>query len=200
MIVYLNGAFLPIEEARISGPRPRLHLRRRRLRAHPGVPPPAVPAAAASRPAAAQPRRHTASRIRTPTPNGTSIIGELVARQPFDDQGVYFQVTRGVAKRDHAFPAGRRADRVHDEQPAGHAVGRAGRAGRRRGHRRGQPLAALRSQDDIARRQRADAPACRRRRRGRDGDVPRRLPDRGVGVERPRRDRRRQSSRRRRTT
>ena len=30
-----------------------------------------------------------------------------IARQPFDDQGVYFQVTRGVAKRDHAFPAGR---------------------------------------------------------------------------------------------
>ncbi len=32
------------------------------------------------------------------------IIGELVARQPFEDQAVYFQVTRGVAKRDHAFP------------------------------------------------------------------------------------------------
>ena len=32
------------------------------------------------------------------------IIAELVARQPFEDQGVYFQVTRGVAKRDHAFP------------------------------------------------------------------------------------------------
>jgi D-alanine transaminase len=33
-------------------------------------------------------------------------IGELVARQPFADQAVYLQVTRGVAKRDHAFPAG----------------------------------------------------------------------------------------------
>jgi len=32
------------------------------------------------------------------------IILELVARQAFEDQGVYFQVTRGVAKRDHAFP------------------------------------------------------------------------------------------------
>ncbi len=31
-------------------------------------------------------------------------IAELVARQPFEDQGVYLQVTRGVAKRDHAFP------------------------------------------------------------------------------------------------
>lgn len=31
-------------------------------------------------------------------------IGSLVERQPFEDQAVYFQVTRGVAKRDHAFP------------------------------------------------------------------------------------------------
>lgn len=31
-------------------------------------------------------------------------ITDLVARQGFEDQGVYFQVTRGVAKRDHAFP------------------------------------------------------------------------------------------------
>jgi branched-subunit amino acid aminotransferase/4-amino-4-deoxychorismate lyase len=28
----------------------------------------------------------------------------IVARQSFEDQAVYFQVTRGVAKRDHAFP------------------------------------------------------------------------------------------------
>ncbi len=28
----------------------------------------------------------------------------VIDAQPFDDQGVYFQVTRGVAKRDHAFP------------------------------------------------------------------------------------------------
>jgi D-alanine transaminase len=32
------------------------------------------------------------------------IIYRLVDAQPFDDQGVYFQVTRGVAKRDHSFP------------------------------------------------------------------------------------------------
>jgi D-alanine transaminase len=32
------------------------------------------------------------------------LIGELCARQPFDDQSVYLQVTRGVARRDHAFP------------------------------------------------------------------------------------------------
>jgi D-alanine transaminase len=32
------------------------------------------------------------------------IIFKLIDSQPFDDQGVYFQVTRGVAKRDHSFP------------------------------------------------------------------------------------------------
>ncbi len=35
-----------------------------------------------------------------------ALIRELVAKQPFPDQGVYFQITRGVARRDHAFPAG----------------------------------------------------------------------------------------------
>jgi D-alanine transaminase len=35
-----------------------------------------------------------------------ALIAELIARQPFDDQAVYLQVTRGVAKRDHAFPQG----------------------------------------------------------------------------------------------
>jgi D-alanine transaminase len=32
------------------------------------------------------------------------IIARLIAEQAFEDQGIYFQVTRGVAKRDHAFP------------------------------------------------------------------------------------------------
>ena len=35
-----------------------------------------------------------------------SLVRALIGRQPFADQGVYFQVTRGVAKRDHAFPLG----------------------------------------------------------------------------------------------
>ena len=35
-----------------------------------------------------------------------ALIAELTARQPFEDQAVYLQVTRGVAKRDHAFPQG----------------------------------------------------------------------------------------------
>ena len=33
-------------------------------------------------------------------------IYQLIDAQPFEDQGIYFQVTRGAAKRDHAFPKG----------------------------------------------------------------------------------------------
>ena len=44
--------------------------------------------------------------IRNPysRPQWREIIFKLIDSQSFDDQGVYFQVTRGVAKRDHAFP------------------------------------------------------------------------------------------------
>ena len=35
-----------------------------------------------------------------------ALIAGLIGRQPFADQAVYLQVTRGVARRDHAFPAG----------------------------------------------------------------------------------------------
>ncbi|HLT25816.1 MAG TPA: D-amino acid aminotransferase [Zeimonas sp.] len=34
----------------------------------------------------------------------TRLVDELVARHPWPDQFVYLQVTRGVARRDHAFP------------------------------------------------------------------------------------------------
>ncbi len=45
-------------------------------------------------------------RIRNPYTRAqwSDIVHKLVGHQPFADQGVYFQVTRGVAKRDHAFP------------------------------------------------------------------------------------------------
>lgn len=36
----------------------------------------------------------------------THLIEQLVQRHPWPDQVVYLQVTRGVAKRDHAFPKG----------------------------------------------------------------------------------------------
>ena len=45
-------------------------------------------------------------RIRNPYSRAEwrDIILQLVAKQTFEDQGVYFQVTRGVARHDHAFP------------------------------------------------------------------------------------------------
>jgi D-alanine transaminase len=35
----------------------------------------------------------------------TRLINDLIARNAGEDQSVYLQVTRGVARRDHAFPA-----------------------------------------------------------------------------------------------
>ena len=36
----------------------------------------------------------------------TKLVDELVARHPWRDQFVYMQITRGVARRDHAYPSG----------------------------------------------------------------------------------------------
>jgi D-alanine transaminase len=105
MIVHLNGHFLPIEDAKISvldrgfifGDGvyeyvPVYHRQPFRLPQHLAR------------------LQHSLDGIRLANPHTeaewTSIIGELIAKQPFDDQGVYFQVTRGVAKRDHTFPPG----------------------------------------------------------------------------------------------
>ncbi|OAI53394.1 D-amino acid aminotransferase [Betaproteobacteria bacterium SCGC AG-212-J23] len=46
------------------------------------------------------------AKIRNPYPRARwrEIVYQLVDAQSFEDQGVYFQVTRGVARRDHAFP------------------------------------------------------------------------------------------------
>ncbi len=51
-------------------------------------------------------RSLAAVRIRNPYSRAEwrDIILQLIVKQPFEDQGVYFQVTRGVARRDHAFP------------------------------------------------------------------------------------------------
>jgi D-alanine transaminase len=48
------------------------------------------------------------TRIRNPYSRAQwrDTIYRLIDAQPFEDQGVYFQVTRGVARRDHAFPKG----------------------------------------------------------------------------------------------
>jgi len=103
--VYLNGAFLPMRDAKISvldrgfifgdgvyevipvyGREPfRMLQHLARL-------------------------RHSCEGIGLANPHGDAewerLVRELIASQPFDDQAVYLQLTRGVAKRDHAFPKG----------------------------------------------------------------------------------------------
>ena len=117
MIVYLNGEFLPIEDAKISvldrgfiygdGVYELIPVYRRQ--------PFRLPQHLAR-------LQHSLDGIRLANPHTRramdAIVGEIIARQPFDDQGVYFQVTRGVAKRDHTFPKDVARDRVHDEQSA----------------------------------------------------------------------------------
>jgi D-alanine transaminase len=103
MTVYLNGQFLPIGEARISvldrgfiygdGVYELVPVYRRepyRLPQH----------------LARLQRSLDGIRLANPHRDAEweAIIREVIAHQPFDDQGVYFQVTRGAAKRDHAFP------------------------------------------------------------------------------------------------
>jgi len=104
-IVYLNGDFLPIAEAKVSvldrgfiygdgvyevipvyGRKPfRMPHHLARL-------------------------QRSLDGIRLANPHGdgewTSLVESIIERQPFEDQAVYLQVTRGVAKRDHAFPQG----------------------------------------------------------------------------------------------
>ena len=132
MTVYLNGEFMPIEQAKIPvldrgfifgdgvyevipvySRRP-FRLRRASR----------APAMRAWR----RPHRQSLHRCAM----GASWSRKIVAANPWDDQGVYLQVTRGVAPRDHAFPKGAQADRVHHGRSAGHAAAGAGANGRRR--------------------------------------------------------------------
>jgi D-alanine transaminase len=102
-VVFLNGKFMPIEEARVpvldrgfifgDGVYELVPVYSRvpfRLDEH----------------LARLERSLAAVRIRNPYSRAEwrDIILQLVAKQAFEDQGIYFQVTRGVAKRDHAFP------------------------------------------------------------------------------------------------
>ena len=102
-IVYLNGEFMPLEDARIPvldrgfifgdgvyevipvySKRPfRLHEHLVRFK-----------------------RSHDAIRLTYPMSDAdwTQLVNDLVSRNAGDDQSIYLQVTRGVAKRDHAFP------------------------------------------------------------------------------------------------
>jgi len=49
-----------------------------------------------------------ALRLANPLPESkwAELVGKIIAGNPWEDQNVYLQVTRGVARRDHAFPMG----------------------------------------------------------------------------------------------
>ena len=104
-MVYLNGEFLPIEQAKISvldrgfifgdgvyEVIPVYTRRPFRLAEH-------------------LVRLQTsldAIRLLNPHPaqKWTELVGKTIAGNPWEDQNVYLQITRGAAKRDHAFPKG----------------------------------------------------------------------------------------------
>jgi D-alanine transaminase len=102
-IAYLNGEFLPLDQARVSvldrgfifgdgvyEVIPVYSRRPFRLPEH----------------LARLQRSLYATRLANPMTDAewSRLVNELVARHGAEDQSVYLQVTRGVAKRDHAFP------------------------------------------------------------------------------------------------
>ena len=104
-IVYLNGEFLPMGEARIP-------VLDRGFIYGDGVYEviPVYHRAPFRMPHHLKRLQYSLDGIRLANPmddaSWDALVRDLVARQPFDDQAVYLQVTRGVAKRDHAFPKG----------------------------------------------------------------------------------------------
>src|SRR5438874_9360175 len=105
MTVYLNGKFLPIDEAQIS-------VLDRGFIYGDGVYE-LIPVYARKpyrMPQHLARLQRSLDGIGLSNPHNVSeweaIIRDLIGRMPYADQGVYFQVTRGVARRDHAFPAG----------------------------------------------------------------------------------------------
>ncbi|MBZ0093823.1 MAG: D-amino acid aminotransferase [Sulfuricella sp.] len=104
-MIYLNGKFMPIEEACVPvldrgfifgdgvyEVIPVYSRRPFRLREH------------------LKRLQHSLDSIRLANPHGEDewvrLIGELVERNQEEDQSLYLHITRGVARRDHAFPPG----------------------------------------------------------------------------------------------
>lgn len=103
MTIYLNGAFMPVEEAKVSvldrgfifgdGVYEVIPVYSRhpfRLAEH------------------LKRLQHSLDGIKLKNPHSesewTNILSEIIKRNAPDDQYLYLHVTRGVAKRDHAFP------------------------------------------------------------------------------------------------
>jgi D-alanine transaminase len=104
MTIYLNGQYMPIEEAKISvldrgfifgdgvyEVIPVYSRRAFRLAEH------------------LRRLQHSLDGIKLANPHSdaewTAIINQLIARNAGEDQYLYLHITRGVAKRDHAFPS-----------------------------------------------------------------------------------------------
>ncbi len=103
MTVYLNGQFMPIEEAKVPV------LDRGFIFGDGGYEVIPVYSRRAFRLAEHLARlQHSLDGIRLPNPHSegewTELINDLIARNAGEDQYLYLHVTRGVAKRDHAFP------------------------------------------------------------------------------------------------
>ena len=102
-IVYLNGEFMPIEDAKVP-------VLDRGFIFGDGVY--EVIPVYSKRPFRLQEhlvrfrRSHDAIRLAYPMSDAewTKLVDDLVARNAGEDQSIYIQVTRGVAKRDHMFP------------------------------------------------------------------------------------------------
>ncbi len=103
MSVYLNGLFMPLEEARIP-------VLDRGFIFGDGVYEviPVYSRRAFRLPEHLRRLQYSLDGIRLPNPHSdaewTRIINELIALNESDDQYFYLHVTRGVARRDHAFP------------------------------------------------------------------------------------------------
>jgi D-alanine transaminase len=103
-IVYLNGKFMPLEEAQIP-------VLDRGFIFGDGVYEviPVYSRHPFRLPEHLKRLQHSLDSIRLANPMGdvewTRLIQDVVARNQGEDQSVYLQITRGVAKRDHAFPS-----------------------------------------------------------------------------------------------
>ena len=102
-IAYLNGEFLPLDQARVP-------VLDRGFIFGDGVYEviPVYGRRAFRLPEHLRRLQHSLDAVRLANPmtdaEWTRLIGEIIQRNAGDDQSVYLQVTRGVARRDHAFP------------------------------------------------------------------------------------------------
>jgi D-alanine transaminase len=103
MTIYLNGEFMPIEEAKVS-------VLDRGFIFGDGVYEviPAYSRRAFRLPEHLKRLQHSLDGIKLPNPHDeaewTRVVEELIARNEGEDQYLYLHITRGAAKRDHAFP------------------------------------------------------------------------------------------------